>query len=216
MEESTSKEKIFKNIRAALIEQCEELYPNLDMESSVYFPPSDSLDVLFAQNLINVAGKFVYCENEADFIEQFKSLKENFKWQNVYAVEPIIREKLDSNQISYIADIDNIDDNNSVGITTCEYLIARLGSAMVSTGHSLCRSIFIFPTIHVILAYSSQLVYDLNEALDGVKNKYDGKFPSLVTNITGPSRTADIEKTLVLGAHGPREVFVFLIDDLNK
>ncbi|MFZ4706049.1 MAG: LUD domain-containing protein, partial [Bacteroidales bacterium] len=35
----------------------------------------------------------------------------------------------------------------------------------------------------------------------------------LISVITGPSRTADIEKTLVMGAHGPRELFVFLIED---
>ena len=37
----------------------------------------------------------------------------------------------------------------------------------------------------------------------------------MISNVTGPSRTADIEKTLVLGAHGPKELFVFLLDDSN-
>lgn len=38
--------------------------------------------------------------------------------------------------------------------------------------------------------------------------------PSMVTLITGPSRTADIEKTLVMGAHGPKELYVFLLEDI--
>jgi len=46
------------------------------------------------------------------------------------------------------------------------------------------------------------------------KEKYGGNFPSQMTVITGPSRTADIEKTLVMGAHGPKELYVFMIDDL--
>jgi L-lactate dehydrogenase complex protein LldG len=46
-----------------------------------------------------------------------------------------------------------------------------------------------------------------------IMQKYDGALPSMISFATGPSRTADIEKTLVLGAHGPKEVYVFLIDD---
>jgi L-lactate dehydrogenase complex protein LldG len=45
-----------------------------------------------------------------------------------------------------------------------------------------------------------------------MKEKYGGHLPSLITLATGPSRTADIEKTLVVGVHGPKEVFCFLIE----
>jgi L-lactate dehydrogenase complex protein LldG len=53
---------------------------------------------------------------------------------------------------------------------------------------------------------------DLKDGFKLLKNKYGAQMPSMITAITGPSRTADIEKTLVLGAHGPKEVFVFLLD----
>jgi L-lactate dehydrogenase complex protein LldG len=62
------------------------------------------------------------------------------------------------------------------------------------------------------LAYSSQLVTDLKDGFKLIKDKYGNQLPSMITTITGPSRTADIEKTLVLGAHGPKELFVFLLD----
>ena len=45
-----------------------------------------------------------------------------------------------------------------------------------------------------------------------MQEKYKNNLPSLITFATGPSRTADIEKTLVVGVHGPKEVYVFLID----
>ncbi|MCK5078809.1 MAG: LUD domain-containing protein, partial [Bacteroidales bacterium] len=51
------------------------------------------------------------------------------------------------------------------------------------------------------------------DALKGMKEKYGQDLPSMISLITGPSRTADIEKTLVMGAHGPRELYVFLVDD---
>jgi L-lactate dehydrogenase complex protein LldG len=55
-------------------------------------------------------------------------------------------------------------------------------------------------------------VYDIEEGLQTLKEKYSDKFPSLVTLATGPSRTADIEKTLVVGIHGPKEVYLFLVE----
>jgi L-lactate dehydrogenase complex protein LldG len=65
--------------------------------------------------------------------------------------------------------------------------------------------------VHIIIAYKQQLVDYLEKAYSGIRDKYQDDFPSHVALITGPSRTADIEKTLVLGAHGPRELRVFLV-----
>ena len=71
----------------------------------------------------------------------------------------------------------------------------------------------VYAPVHVCFAYSSQLVYDLKDGLNILKNKYRQYLPSLITFATGPSRTADIEKTLVVGVHGPKEVYCFVIDD---
>jgi L-lactate dehydrogenase complex protein LldG len=62
------------------------------------------------------------------------------------------------------------------------------------------------------VAYTSQLVYDVKDAILQAREKFAGNLPSLITFATGPSRTADIEKTLVVGVHGPKEVYVFLVD----
>jgi L-lactate dehydrogenase complex protein LldG len=55
-------------------------------------------------------------------------------------------------------------------------------------------------------------VYDIKDALLALKEKYEGSIPSFITFASGPSRTADIEKTLVTGVHGPKEVYLFLVD----
>jgi L-lactate dehydrogenase complex protein LldG len=70
----------------------------------------------------------------------------------------------------------------------------------------------VYAAVHVCIAYTSQLVYDIRDGLQLIKEKYAGNIPSLVTFATGPSRTADIEKTLVVGVHGPAEVYVFLVE----
>jgi L-lactate dehydrogenase complex protein LldG len=55
-------------------------------------------------------------------------------------------------------------------------------------------------------------MYDIKDALLFLKEKYSGNMPSLITFASGPSRTADIEKTLVTGVHGPKEVYCFLVE----
>ena len=50
--------------------------------------------------------------------------------------------------------------------------------------------------------------------LQFMKDKYGQQLPSVISLATGPSRTADIEKTLVVGVHGPKEVYLFLVEDL--
>jgi L-lactate dehydrogenase complex protein LldG len=55
-------------------------------------------------------------------------------------------------------------------------------------------------------------VYDVEDAMQVLKEKYGIHIPSLITFATGPSRTADIEKTLVVGVHGPKEVYCLLTD----
>ena len=69
---------------------------------------------------------------------------------------------------------------------------------------------FVYPPVHIVIANKNQLVDYLEKAYSEIHEKYKNDLPSQITLITGPSRTADIEKTLVLGAHGPRELRVFM------
>jgi len=100
-------------------------------------------------------------------------------------------------------------------VTFCEFLIARHGSIMVSSRSGPGRRINIFPEIHIVLAHTNQMVDDIKQAFKALKEKYQQQMPSMVSLITGPSRTADIEKTLIMGAHGPKELYLFLLDDTN-
>ncbi len=87
------------------------------------------------------------------------------------------------------------------------------GSMVLSSAAGRVPSVY--APVHVCAAYASQLVYDIGDALRVTQQKYGAKLPSFITLATGPSRTADIEKTLVVGVHGPKEVFCFLIDDVG-
>lgn len=211
MKETTSKEKMLKKIRKALLEKHDNPYPNLE-ESPLYFDYNGHLDVLFAEQLNAVSGVFVFCEDEIQLVENLLDLAEKKNWRKIYAWEPKLQALLDKYEFpSYSTDTDFL--NADVGITFCESLIARNGSVLISNGSKAGRRLSIYPHIHIVIAYTSQLVLDLKDGFKRLKEKYPENLPTMVSNITGPSRTADIEKTLVLGAHGPKELYVFLLED---
>ena len=211
MEETTSREKILKKIRNALISKAENPYPSLDTESSVFHPIEDSLDITFAQEFTKAAGQFIYCEDVEELKDNLLSLISENNWENIFCLDNNIKKILNDAGIEFSSEESSFIDME-VGITNCEFLIARLGSIMVSSKQTSGRRMNVFPPSHIILADTSQIVPDIKQALEAIKEKYQNSLPSLISVITGPSRTADIEKTLVMGAHGPKNLFVFLLD----
>jgi len=207
---TTIKEKLLKKIRKALLEKRDNPYPNLE-DLPLYPPPADIPEVLFAEQFTAVNGQFVFCEDEVQFIENLLSLAEARSWRKIYCWEPPLQDILKLYEYPFF-ETDKDFELADVGMTLCEALIARNGSILVSNANAAGRRLGIYPNVHIVLAYTSQLVMDLKDGFKLLKNKYGNNIPSLISTITGPSRTADIEKTLVLGAHGPKELFVFLLD----
>lgn len=214
MKESTSREQVLKAVRKALIHQSEEdYYAAADSDTEIYTSPAEeSLELLFAKVFSSLKGNFIFCETKDDFPGILASLIAENKWENVFCSEPGIIAMLEKNNISFLSGEKDFLKCN-VGITFCEFLVARTGSIIVSSRLKSGRRLPVYSNIHITVAYTSQLVYNLKDAFKQLKKKYEPGFPSQVTTITGPSQTADIEKTLVNGAHGPKEVFLFLIDD---
>jgi L-lactate dehydrogenase complex protein LldG len=97
------------------------------------------------------------------------------------------------------------------GITTCESIVAQLGSILVSSATSGGRALSVLPHVHVVVAEAAQVVPDLGAALALARARHGEQLPSMLSFITGPSRTGDIERILVLGAHGPKELYLILI-----
>ena len=97
------------------------------------------------------------------------------------------------------------------GITGCEALIAQTGSILVSSATCGGRALSVLPPVHVVVSTPDQLVGTLADAFDALRDRHPGPLPSMLSFITGPSRTGDIERILVLGAHGPKELFVILV-----
>ena len=203
---TSSKEIILKKIRQALSNPAPLPFPASEANHSIFPTPTDDLDILFAEEFTRLLGKFAFCNDEQDMQKQLSELIEIKKWERIYCVEEdILRVTGITNCFNKLKDCD-------VSITSCEYLIARTGSMVLSSANESGRSVSVYAPIHICIAYADQLVYDIQDGLKLLKAKYKNNIPSFITLATGPSRTADIEKTLVVGVHGPKEVYLFLVD----
>lgn len=211
---TTSKEKILKKIRKALIHKSAQEVGDVDNDSEIFTTSEEPLEIQFAQNFSALNGRFVFCENETEFIENFDFFSKDNEWENIFCLEPALKELLNKGKIKFS---DKEEDllKTDIGLSFCECLIARTGSIMITSKQISGRRLPIYSNFHIVVAYTSQLVNNVKDGLKFIREKYNNQLPSMISTITGPSKTADIEKTLVQGAHGPREIFVFLIDDAH-
>ena len=181
---------------------------NKPKDADIYNIPNESLDVLFKDELEKVGGQVFICKNEQDLLVNLSQLFDQKKWQVPVTFSQEVAQVLDKAQINYFNDYEHFK-NLDVGLNTCEALVAWTGSIIVSSAQRGGRQINVYAPELVILAHKEQIYKTLDEALDFVINKYKQK-PSQISVITGPSKTADIEKTLVYGMHGARKVYVFI------
>jgi L-lactate dehydrogenase complex protein LldG len=210
MNVSPSKENILKKIRKALSHSTPLPFPKSEGTESVFQPANQEKEIEFAEQFTKLQGRFVFCINQQELAFQLNSLVKKMDWQKVFCVEddlltaagPQLTERIVK---TGLADCD-------VSITGCECLVARTGTIVMSSAQTSGRATSVYAPIHICIAYSNQLVFDIKDALQLVKDKYASNLPSLITFATGPSRTADIEKTLVVGVHGPKEVYLFLVE----
>jgi L-lactate dehydrogenase complex protein LldG len=210
MNVSPSKENILKRIRKALTHSTPLPFVQSESGDAIFQKPQQELEVEFAEQFTKLQGKFIFCLNHQEFAFQFNSLVRKQAWKKIYCLEDKLLKSFGSQLDELLTDdLAGCD----ISVTGCENLVARTGTIVISTAQASGRTASVYAPIHVCIAYTKQLVYDVKDALIQIKNRHGERLPSLVSFATGPSRTADIEKTLVVGVHGPKEVYCFLVDE---
>ncbi|MBC8083017.1 MAG: LUD domain-containing protein [Hymenobacter sp.] len=188
--------------------------PAPDFTAPLHPPATGDLAVAFAESFVRVGGQLYFCESEEHFYDQLFTYKKEKQLEDLYVWEPELKRQLHAGGLVFRPDEADFVAHAAAGLTTCEALVARTGSILVSGATGSGRRLSIYPDQHLVLARTSQVVADIGDALRNLQRKYGPEhLPSMISLTTGPSRTADIEKTLVLGAHGPRSLALFLLDD---
>ncbi|RAJ03918.1 L-lactate dehydrogenase complex protein LldG [Chitinophaga skermanii] len=211
MKVSPAKENILKKVRNALSQSVQLPFPNAEGNNSVFKAAHDSLELKFAEEFTKLGGKFIFCSSRDEMVENLQTLVENKGWKHVQCQTPSVLKMLNPYNLSYVSSGEYTE--LDAAITSVEYLVARTGSMVLTSAQPSGRQLPVYAPYHIVIAHTHQLVFDIKDALAKMKEKYPHQLPSMINFATGPSRTADIEKTLVVGVHGPKEVFVFLLDE---
>ena len=179
-------------------------------------PAIDDQIALFAQNSATLKTDFRVVASEAEAAQQLTALAIENKWKHIAShksplAQPLA-EKLGlpcllTDSGYKVTDLEQCD----AALTGCDCLVAQTGSVLVTTQSAGGRALSVLPPHHIVIATRSQFVPDLAAALHLARNRYAPNWPSFLSFITGPSRTGDIERILVLGAHGPKKLTVFLL-----
>jgi len=181
-------------------------------------PDFASQSELFARNSAELKTEFHLVDSEADLTARLVQLARESGWKRVAthggaltdcAVPALGLPTLQTDGGYATADLEPCD----AGITQCDALVAQTGSVLITALSAGGRALSVLPPHHVVLARASQMVANLPAAYAVLRDRYREGFPSFMSFITGPSRTGDIERILVLGAHGPKRLTILCTTD---
>jgi L-lactate dehydrogenase complex protein LldG len=215
MKKTGAREQILDRIKNSAFRQKRrenEITGKVQEEPSPVFPVSaQPLPEQFGQELEKIQGHFHRVKSREELIAQLKNLQAQYRWPFVFCRDEPLKVILKDAGLEVSSNMQRFPETQAA-LTGCEWLVAETGGVLVhSTGPS-GRKLHFFPEVHLVLAHSGQLVRTLEDAIVRLEAKYHQNLPSQITHIAGPSRTADIEKTLVMGAHGPKALHVFLTE----
>lgn len=100
--------------------------------------------------------------------------------------------------------------HDAIGITGCFCAIAETGTLVFVTGTETPTATFLLPETHIAIVRVDQIVAGMEESFARVRSECKA-LPRAINLVSGPSRTGDIEQTIVLGAHGPRRLHIVLV-----
>jgi len=143
---------------------------------------NDTIDEIFAKNLLKNNGNFFYCTKKDDLVKTIRALVKKINGNLIFCAEKILQELLNNADINQSSsDYTNCD----VMISSCEYLIAHNGKIMLSSKQLGPNPIKNLPHQHIVIAYTSQIVKNLNDAMSGINTRYIHEgLPSTITTIT--------------------------------
>lgn len=186
-----ARDNILGRVRNAL--RVEAHRPPSPTDAPVFLPVTNP-EARFKEEFVAIKGELV--ENLGEFLKGFTTIATDDS--------KLVQETVGAGNAG-VRDGD-------LGVTGCDCLIAQTGSVIISTLSAGDRALSVLPATHLVIAHRDQIVPDLTTAIALLRKRYGGHWPSALSVVTGPSRTADIEKILVMGAHGPKRLAIYFVD----
>lgn len=211
----SAREKILKKIRTALQAggSIQAIKPDFHTDPHLRYE-NELIEVVFAENFKKNEGDFFFCESLENFLTQLKQFLSEKNLLHFFVLEKYLQELLKIIPIPFHGIRENLHLAEAT-LTSCELLIAQTGSILVSSAQMPDSRLHLTPPLHLVLAFSSQLVYDLKEALETMKKKYPDKLPQTMSVVTGINKGGIPDGSASGGGIGPKELVLFLVDDLS-
>ena len=166
MEESTTREKVLKKIRAALLNKSSNPYPRIDHDSAVFEGSDEDTVLVFSDRFSETGGRFVICKDDLEFVEAIIKLEEQYKWKNFYCCEKDLSALLTNCAFNHSTGAESLAKADVV-ISSCECLIARTGTVVFSSQQNTRLAQIIAPVTVSPPTFITRLGPDAKVMLDG-------------------------------------------------
>ena len=228
---SDARQSILQSIRSHLAESAriEPLHEPTaafsENQGAAYSDPGDEPNVLpsrvamFCERLEAVGGHCVVATDKAEaaraLAEIVSALQSSIAATRIALSDaPLLSELVSEKAFAGTQICPPVSDlfSYDVGITTAQAAIAETGTLILESEQERHRLVSLLPPVHIAVIRSADICLTIGDALQRLHANGDA-MSRAITFITGPSRTADIELTLTVGVHGPKELYVIVLDN---
>ncbi|MFI5220645.1 MAG: LUD domain-containing protein [Bacteroidia bacterium] len=214
MKEATTREKILKKVRSALIHKTKNPFPEFDFDLPVYSANYEIPELTFAQKFSEAVGNFIFCENKAEFSELLLKLVQQKKWKKISCDEIELSAFLDKIELTHKSS-GELKSVQAV-VFSCEALIAGTGSIFISLAASQHQKMLFNVPALIVVASTSQLVNNLKNGFDFINDKHAHSLPPSISILTGSKKVNNREDISVSKELQGSELFLFLVDDSQR
>tara|TARA_X000000368_G_scaffold419079_1_gene422155 strand:- start:2485 stop:3102 length:618 start_codon:yes stop_codon:yes gene_type:complete len=179
-----------------------------------YLPKKDELvEERFTKNFSDNGGKFLYASNKEECNDFYKKILEENYWNEKSILcfdEKIINDFLNDVDI----DINKTNLNSNLFITSCEFLVAKDGSILVSAHQIKSYKVKDIPRNIIVLAKTSQLSETVSKGLEGIRIKYSNNLPSNITSIKNFNCEENEKLNFLTYGTSSKNLYLILLEDL--
>ena len=179
-----------------------------------YLPKKDELvEERFTKNFSDNGGKFLYASSKEECKDFYKKILEENYWNEKSILcfdEKIINDFLNDVDI----DINKTNLNSNLFITSCEFLVAKDGSILVSAHQIKSYKVKDIPRNIIVLAKTSQLSETVSKGLEGIRIKYSNNLPSNITSIKNFNCEENEKLNFLTYGTSSKNLYLILLEDL--
>lgn len=169
-----------------------------------------ALDDLFVHNFVEKGGKFLYCTNDKEVINNLKNVIAENSWKEIHLLEDNLRLLIDEDEIEVASSFTE----NTPIFTTCEHLIADKGNILFSSNQLSSVRLKEYSENFIVFATTSQLVKDTGQGLTGIKTNSKKRLPTNISSIKNYTLNKKDDNFLNYGDSNSKNLYLLLLEDL--